>query len=101
MAASLSPLEADLARFILEELSPSIQRTLDPELPLFESLLDSTSVLGLLDYLEANYHFSIAADEVVPQHFATLRQLAAFVRAKTEAASVPAPAAARAAIPGS
>jgi acyl carrier protein len=71
-----------LAHFILTELARVPLRRLDPDLPLFESLLDSTSVMALVNHLEQHFAVEISDNEVVPANFTTLRRLTAFVERK-------------------
>ena len=80
----LSPaeLEDQIRRFILTDLAATPLRRLAPDTPLFETLLDSTSVLALVSHLEERYHIQIRDSEVVPRHFGTLRGLVELVGAK-------------------
>jgi acyl carrier protein len=84
MPAPLSarPVTDQLRHFILQELAAVPHRTLHEETPLFESLLDSTSVLALVAYLEENFAIEVRDSEIVPGNFSTLHQLAAFVERK-------------------
>ncbi|MGH9417165.1 MAG: acyl carrier protein [Terriglobales bacterium] len=83
------PLAAALGRYILTELAPSARRTLDPDTALFESLLDSTSVLALVSHVEQQYQLTIQDSEVVPANFSTLRRLADFIQRKQQRALAP------------
>ena len=82
-------LRQQLANYILQELAAVPQRRLDPDTPLFETLLDSTSVLALVSYLEQQYGIEIRDSEIVPANFSSLRQLVAYLERKTERASTP------------
>lgn len=84
-----NPLAADLGRYILTELAPGARRALADDTPLFETLLDSTSVLALVSHLEQQYQLSIQDSEVVPANFSTLRQLAAFIQRKQQRTITP------------
>lgn len=80
---------APLRQFILTELAVAPSRELDLDTPLFEALLDSTSVLALVSHLEERYQIQIQDQELVPANFATLRQLIAFLARKTQRSSTP------------
>lgn len=68
--------------WIQRELATLPERGLDVDTPLFESLLDSTSVLALVSYLEESLHIEIRDSEVVPANFSTLRRLEAYLQRK-------------------
>lgn len=82
-------LETDLSRYVLTQLADNPQRRLEMDTPLFETLLDSTSVLALVGYLEERYAIEIGDAEIVPANFSTLRLLAAYLRRKTQTAVAP------------
>jgi acyl carrier protein len=87
--ASAHDLQAQLRQFILTELAAAPSRSLDLDTPLFETLLDSTSVLVLVSHLEDRYRIQIQDHELVPGNFSTLRQLIAFIARKTQLAAAP------------
>jgi len=78
-----------LRMFILAELATQVPPHLDPDTPLFESLLDSTSVLALVSHLEQEFQIEIRDSEVVPANFSSLRRLSAFLQRKTQPAATP------------
>lgn len=80
---------AQLRAFILVELAADPGQRLDPDTQLFESLLDSTSVLALVAHLEACYQIEIRDSELVPANFSSLRRLDAFLERKTQPAATP------------
>ena len=88
-SASPMPVAEQLRRFILQELTALPGRSLSEDAPLFETLLDSTSVLALVSYLEQSFQIEIRDSEVVPANFNTLRRLAAFVESKTQPTRAP------------
>jgi acyl carrier protein len=78
------PLEAEIARFIIETLNLEDLRPedLDPEAPLFGTGLglDSIDALELGVGLQKRYGIKLSADsQEVRQHFASVRALAALV----------------------
>lgn len=82
-------LEDDLRRYILTELAAVPLRRLDLDTPLFETLLDSTSVLALVSYIESSYGVEVRDSEVVPDNFSSLRRLVTYIKRKREPASTP------------
>lgn len=87
-------IETPLRRYILDELAATPQRHLERDAPLFESLLDSTSVLALVSFVETRFGIDIDDHEIVPSHFSTLRQLGEFVERKRAPPALPRGAAA-------
>ena len=49
------------------------------------SILDSTGFLELITFVEEQYGIDIADDELVPEHFDTLRKMSTFVEQKLAA----------------
>jgi acyl carrier protein len=80
----LQPLEAEIARFVIETLNLEDLRPedIDPEAPLFVKGLglDSIDALELGVGLQKRYGIKLSADsQEVRQHFASVRALAALV----------------------
>ena len=82
-------IEDALRRYILTELAAVPQRRLDLDTPLFETLLDSTSVLALVSHIEGSYGIEIRDSEVVPDNFSSLRRMVTYIERKREPASTP------------
>jgi acyl carrier protein len=83
-------MEETLRRYILTELAPGqMGRVLHPDEPLFETVLDSTSILALVTFIEEEFHIEVPDSDVVPQHFSTLARLTAYIerRSRESAAS--------------
>lgn len=78
----LTGLEEQIRSFILEELGYQPTRPLGAETPLFEALLDSTSVLALVEHLEQKFQIQIEDYELVPDNFSTLGRIAEMVERK-------------------
>lgn len=53
-----------------------------PDEPLLEGLVDSTSMLRLVLFVEERFGVRVEDDELVPENFETVRSLAAFVERK-------------------
>jgi len=82
-------IEDALRRYILTELAAVPLRRLDLDTPLFETLLDSTSVLALVSYIESRYGIEVRDSEVVPDNFSSLRRLVTYIKRKREPTSTP------------
>lgn len=62
------------------------QRPLDPSEDLLANgVIDSFGLIGLIASLERTFGIEIVEEDVVPEHFQTLDQLARFVEAKLAA----------------
>jgi acyl carrier protein len=60
--------------------------TLSPDEDLLErGIVDSAGIVQLIGYLEERYGVEVTDDELLPENFRTVDDLARFVRAKTEA----------------
>ena len=78
--------EQILTRFIVEQLlydreTPSVA----PDEPLLGSLLDSMDIFNLVEYVEQQFGIRIGDDELLPENFGTLRDVAALVERKRSA----------------
>ena len=79
----MSQLEAVEAVLRSEFAGTLGQRALDPgEDLLANGVIDSFGLIGLIAALERTFGIEIVEEDVVPEHFQTLEQLAAFVEAK-------------------
>jgi len=45
-------------------------------------LIDSTGIFELVTFLEGEFGIAVADEDIVPEHFETVRQIAAFVDGK-------------------
>lgn len=74
-------LESEVLRLIREDLlRDRAVAPLDPETPLIAGrLLDSLRLLRLVSLLEARYGVRIPDEQVLPEHFATVRAIAALL----------------------
>ncbi|TAN21991.1 MAG: acyl carrier protein [Acidobacteria bacterium] len=80
-ADPLTAVQEQVQSIILTEASAKPTR-LELDTPLFETLLDSTSVLTLTSALEQHFGVAIEDRELVPANFSTLRHVAAFIERK-------------------
>jgi acyl carrier protein len=70
--------EAELAAFIADQFSldPSV---VTPEIPLFSSsLLDSSSLVNVVAFLEDKTGIQVEADEITLENFDSIRAILAF-----------------------
>ncbi|RLC64928.1 MAG: acyl carrier protein [Chloroflexi bacterium] len=47
-----------------------------------EGIVDSTGVLELVMFVEETFHITVEDDEIVPENFDSVAQLAAYIRRK-------------------
>jgi acyl carrier protein len=80
-------IEDDIRRFIVEELNGPPQQ-LTNDFPLIEgSVLDSLGIFQLVGFLESEYGIQIDDEELVPDHFATIGDVARLVSTKRDSAT--------------
>jgi len=76
-------IESQLAEYVEKEIaydrggSPIL-----PDEPLLDGLIDSTSMLRLVLFIEERFGVRVEDDELVPENFETIRSLAEFVERK-------------------
>jgi len=69
--------------FILEKYPAARKNGLQDSSPLLESgILDSLGVLDLVAFVEQEFAITVSDDELLPENFQTVSQLAAFVAQK-------------------
>ena len=70
---------ARIRDYLVEHFPSARQHPLgDDEHLLANGILDSLGVLDLVGYLEQNFGITIVDEDLVPEHFETLRRLTAF-----------------------
>lgn len=75
-------IEDEIRRFIVEELNGPPEG-LTNDFPLIErSVLDSLGLFQLVTFLESEYGIQIDDEELVPEHFGTLGDIARLVASK-------------------
>ena len=76
--------QAEIERFIIDELLAEPLPSIDPELPLFSSgMIDSMGMLRLITFLEEQFGIEVGDGDVGDDNFGTLARLSAFVDGKT------------------
>lgn len=74
--------------FIYEKFPLARKQGLKDQDALLESgLLDSMGVLDLVGFIEGNFGIQVIDEELVPENFGTVEQLARFVLTKSDAKS--------------
>ena len=77
-----------IRRFITDELSASVSDGLTDDYPLLErAVLDSTGLLELVNFLEDRCGVVIDEEDIVPDHFGTIADIAALVESKKQPAA--------------
>ncbi len=74
-------IHSDISDFILQKLNGGSGRTvIEPAEDLVElGLLDSLSVMRLIDFLEDTYDIEVDGEDVVPENFTTIEAIGALV----------------------
>ena len=75
-------IEETLTAYIGKELAagPKVELGVDTNLI---GLLDSTGVVELTVWIESTFGFSVEIDDITPDNFGTIRNLAAWIRKNT------------------
>lgn len=77
-------IEDDIRRFIVEELNGPPQQ-LTSDFPLIErSVIDSLGIFQLVGFIESEYGIQIDDEELVPEHFGTIGDIARLVSSKRD-----------------
>ena len=80
-------LREQIRGFILEKYPRARKDGLADRAPLLESgLIDSLGILDLVGFLEEKFAIQVTDDELVPENFQNIDQLAAFVSQKKNGA---------------
>jgi acyl carrier protein len=75
-------LESQLAAYIEKEIAYDRGGPVLPDEPLLDGLVDSTSMLRLVLFIEERFGVRVEDDELVPENFETIAKLAEFVEQK-------------------
>ena len=82
-AASVNPPIAEIRQFIFQQYPLARKRTLENTDPLLErGILDSLGILDLVAFIEETFSIKVSDEDLVPENFQTIDQIAAFVRSK-------------------
>jgi acyl carrier protein len=76
-------LNAQIREFILQNFPLARKHQLKNSDALLESgILDSQSVLEVVGFIEEQFSIDVADDELVPENFQNINQIAAFVKSR-------------------
>lgn len=76
-------IENAIRQFITEELNTD-GSILSDDYPLLErNVLDSLGLFQLVGYLESEFGVEVQDEELIPQHFGTIRDIAQLLRSKS------------------
>ena len=77
------PITARIKAYLIEHFPSARDHALgDDDHLLANGILDSLGVLDLVGYLEQEFGITVSDDDLLPEHFETLRRLTAFVEDK-------------------
>jgi acyl carrier protein len=77
------PITARIKAYLIEHFPSARDHALgDDDHLLANGILDSLGVLDLVGYLEQEFGITVSDDDLLPEHFETLRRLSAFVEDK-------------------
>lgn len=62
----------------IKELASGFQGDIEPDTPLTE-IIDSTAIMELVLWIETTFGFGVEIDEINPENFGSVRQLAVWV----------------------
>jgi len=80
---SSQPVTARIRAYLIEHFPSARDHALgDDDHLLANGILDSLGVLDLVGYLEQEFGIAVSDDDLLPEHFETLRRLTAFVEDK-------------------
>ena len=78
---TLAPITEKIRGYLLEHFPTARTHPLaEDEHLLANGIVDSLGVLDLVAYLEREFGITIGDDDLVPEHFESLRRLTAFVQ---------------------
>jgi acyl carrier protein len=90
MTTQVNAASERIRNFILEKFPLARRQGLKTSDTLLEGgILDSLGVLDLVGFVEQEFGIHVADEELVPENFQTIEQLAAFVQAKSGSNSSP------------
>lgn len=85
---SSQPITARIRAYLIEHFPSARDHALgDDDHLLANGILDSLGVLDLVGYLEREFGIAVSDDDLLPEHFETLRRLTAFVEDKQSVGS--------------
>jgi acyl carrier protein len=84
----MSEIKDKVRTFIVDNFLFGDAGTLEDETSfLGEGIIDSTGILEMVDFIEENFGFTVADDELVPENLDTIKNLEAYITRKTQNAA--------------
>ena len=81
-----SDLNAGIREFILKQFPLARKQQIRDSDSLLESgMLDSMGVLDVVTFIEQEYSFTVADEDLSPENFQSIDRIAAFIQSKTRA----------------
>lgn len=86
----LLTVESKIRNLIFEKFPLARKRQLDDRDSLLESgIVDSIGILEIVNFVEQNFALRVSDDDLVPENFASVAAIAAFVQQRKEPLSEP------------
>lgn len=82
MDADVQDVKEKLRRFISEEVLFEEKRDVGNQDELLGDILDSLSLLQLVEYIEQQFGFEVDDTDMVPENFRTLEHLDRYIRSR-------------------
>jgi acyl carrier protein len=79
--------EEEVRAFLLTVVMGEAGSRLPDDVPLLSGILDSLSLMQLLDFLEHRYSITVDPEDLVDENFGSVASVAAFVEAKRQDSS--------------
>jgi acyl carrier protein len=76
-----------IRRYLIEHF-PLTQHTSNDDFILASGLVDSLGILGVITFLEEEFQILVDDEELLPDNFASIARMAAFVQSKLNSAHV-------------
>jgi acyl carrier protein len=84
MLGNDSAIRSQIRTFILEKFPLARKRGIVDDTRLLESgVVDSLGILDVVAFIEQRFHLKVEDEELVPENFGSVHDLAAFVSSKT------------------
>ena len=79
---------SEILEFILAHFPAAKRHTLTPDTTLLESgIVDSVGILEIVGFIEQKFQVTVGDDDLVPENFSSVGNIAAFIEARLEIAA--------------
>ena len=80
---SMDAINNTVRQFITSHFSQARVATLSDEDPLLKNgIVDSLGILDIVSFIESHFGIRVADEELVTEHFGSIRRIAAFIHTK-------------------